>query len=131
MGVYREDSVVPFETFRYVTNKASFEYDVWKQIEAFVDDVSQQVPERVNGFAYSSVVPEINSVYDELALNRFGVRALCISHKSPLSIRIMYTNPSLLGVDRIVNAEAVHHEYGGDNIINRYRDCGHYMCAHG
>ena len=43
--------------------------------------------------------------------------ALEIGCNSRLSIRNRYDDPSRLGVDRIVNAEAAYHEYARDCII--------------
>jgi type III pantothenate kinase len=117
LGLYRDGEVLPFSTLRYNTNKMSYPDDLWRDISGFVDDSPDINAEEITGLAYSSVVPELNRAYDEMSLDRFGLRALCICHQSRLSIRLKYDDPSRLGVDRIVNAEAVFMEHPGDSII--------------
>jgi type III pantothenate kinase len=117
MGLYRDEEILPFRTLRYLTNKMSYPDDRWRNISAFVDDCDDNAVGKITGLVYSSVVPELNRAYDEMSLDRFGLDALRISHQSRLSIRLMYDDPSRLGVDRIVNAEAVYLENPRDSII--------------
>ncbi|HOO70207.1 MAG TPA: type III pantothenate kinase [Spirochaetota bacterium] len=119
MGIYSDDSVVPFQTFIYTTKKKTSFENLGSLIEGFVKGYRHEsgTEEKVTGFAFSSVAPEVNSQYHDAAMTYFNVDALEISHKSKTSLKIKYDDPSSLGVDRIVNAEAAFRDYGGNAII--------------
>lgn len=113
MGLYHDDESLPFHTFRYPTDKKTLSKSLLETIDPLVGGYSREI----SAMALSSVVPEINNHYSEAMKDRFGVRAHVISHQSILNIRISYPDPTQLGVDRIVNAEAAFVEYGGNNLI--------------
>jgi type III pantothenate kinase len=119
MGIYRPGDTVPHHTFMFGTQKDIPSENLGTLIRGFVEDyrAESRSGEKVSGFIFSSVAPEINGQYNDVAMTFFNVEAIEISHKSKLSIKIRYDDPSELGVDRIVNAEAAFREYGGDAII--------------
>ncbi len=117
-GFYPDDSIVPELTHRYSTIK-----DI--DPDCLTRRVFEGLPRAsftkgavgVRGIVYSSVVPELNRVYDEMSEKTFGVRAYGITCESRLNFTIAYRDPRELGVDRIVNAAAAFHEYGGGDIV--------------
>jgi len=116
-GIYRDDAVVPDETFRYHTDKQASAESVFETLKGFIENALTGSHDTINGVVCSSVVPSLVGVVGELARSRFGVNALNVSHECRLSLKIMYAVPSQLGADRIANAEAVCREYSGDCII--------------
>lgn len=119
LAIYKNNEVLPVKTYRFKTNKNDTADEIWICIKGFLTDYFKNELEfsRINGAAYSSVVPEINNKYDELYSKNFKSSPLRIGPKIKLNIKINYDNPEELGVDRIVNAAAAHEEYHKDVII--------------
>jgi type III pantothenate kinase len=117
-GLYREDQTAPDLTFRFPTVKNSGSDQLVRQVlEGFARCGAEGERELIQGIAFSSVVPEINRAYHEMARNTFRVAAHEITCRSKLNFKIIYDDPEQLGADRIVNASAAFAEYGGGNII--------------
>ena len=122
MGIYEDESPIPtlirtFDTRRNVTPD-----NLGKRVKKHLDEPAcdvdwKDIVSDVSGISFSSVVPEVNSAYHEMALSHFGIDAFEIDHTSKLTISITYPEPSQLGPDRIVNAEAAYAEYGEELII--------------
>ncbi len=117
-GIYRPESIVPEVAFRFPTVKDGDQAELSRMVaDGIALNALGQGKLNVSGLVFSSVVPEINRLYHEMAEKIFGVKALEISHKSRLNISIAYGNPQELGADRIVSAASAFHEYGGGLII--------------
>ena len=71
----------------------------------------------VGRMVIASVVPPLGPTLEEMAKRYFGVRPLVIGPGTRTGIAIKYDNPREVGADRIVNAVAGHHLYGGPLII--------------
>ena len=67
--------------------------------------------------AMCSVVPPLTATFEELLENYFGVSPLLVEAGAKTGVRIRMDNPREVGADRIVNAAAAHHLYGGPVII--------------
>ncbi|MFC1491491.1 type III pantothenate kinase [Nitrospinota bacterium] len=65
----------------------------------------------------SSVVPQIGPTLEEMSVCYFGVRPLVVGPGTKTGISVKYDNPHEVGADRIVNAVAGFHHYGGPLII--------------
>jgi len=117
-GIYNAETIVPEATFRFPTVKNSDQTALSGMVgEGIAQQELRQGKIDVSGLVFSSVVPEINRSYHELAEKIYGIDALEISYKSRLNISIAYDDPRELGADRIVNAAAAFHEYGGGIVI--------------
>lgn len=117
-GVYPEGAAVPDYTFRFPTVKSDGPDELSRNIvNGIARHGAHEARLRVSGLAFSSVAPEINEAYRAMALKTFDVEALELSCRSRLNFTIRYDDPEQLGVDRIVNAAAVFHEYGGGAIV--------------
>lgn len=117
-GVYPEGGAVPDYTFRFPTIKTDGPDDLTRSVvNGIARHGVREARLRVSGLAFSSVAPEINEAYRAMALETFAVEALELSCRSRLNFTIRYEDPEQLGADRIVNAAAVFHEYGGGSIV--------------
>lgn len=67
--------------------------------------------------AMCSVVPPLTTTFEELLEGYFGISPLVIEAGVKTGVRIRMDNPREVGADRIVNAAAAHHLYGGAVII--------------
>lgn len=73
--------------------------------------------EVIDGVIVSSVVPPLTPVFEEMAEKYFNRRPMVVSSKLDMGIKILYKKPEEVGADRIVNATAAYHLYGGPVII--------------
>jgi len=64
-----------------------------------------------------SVVPPLAGVFDEMCRRYLKVSPLVIEAGVKTGVRISMDNPREVGADRIVNAVAAHHLYGGAVIV--------------
>ncbi len=71
----------------------------------------------IGGIIISSVVPPLSHVFEELSLKYFDRRPMIVSSELDTGIKILYKKPEEVGADRIVNAAAAYHLYGGPIII--------------
>ena len=65
----------------------------------------------------ASVVPPLDSTFVDLSLRYIEVEPLVVTAEVKLGIKIDVDSPEQVGADRIVNAAAVHHLYGGPAIV--------------
>jgi len=71
----------------------------------------------VKEVALCSVVPSLIATFEELFRQYFNITPLVIGAGVKTGVRIRMDNPREVGADRIVNAAAAHHLYGGPVII--------------
>ena len=71
----------------------------------------------VKEVAMCSVVPPLISTFEELCERYFHISPLGVGAGVKTGVRILMDNPREVGADRIVNAAAAHHLYGGPVII--------------
>jgi type III pantothenate kinase len=71
----------------------------------------------VDGIAIASVVPPMDSVLEEMAQRYFRVRPLFIGPGVKTGVAVLVDNPQEVGADRIVNAAAAFHKYGGPCVV--------------
>ncbi len=64
----------------------------------------------------SSVVPPLDPVLNEMAVDYFSVKPVFVTHENA-GIPVLYDDPREVGADRIVNAVAVVHKYGKPAIV--------------
>ena len=113
-GVYRDDAVVPGRVFRFPTRKQAGSEELTRQVK---NGLEAGEARDVTGLAFSSVAPEINSAYHDMAEREFGVGAFEVTCRSVLNFTLQYDDPEQLGADRIVNAAAAFREYGGGCVV--------------
>ena len=71
----------------------------------------------INEVSICSVVPPLTPTFEVLCRRYFKVNPLTIGAGSKTGIKVMYDSPRDVGTDRIVDAAAVVHLYGGPAII--------------
>ena len=72
---------------------------------------------RVDGIVVASVVPPLDSALAQMARDYFGTAAMFVTSETDTGLRIRYDNPREVGADRIVNALAAFHRYGGPVVV--------------
>jgi type III pantothenate kinase len=119
IGLYDDDAVVPQKTYRYKTDKKCNITKLSNTISMFLKNIGDYnvISSEITGIAFSSVAPEINSMYHKLGVQLFNVEPFEIRYDSDFTIGINYSDIKKLGIDRIVNCVAAHHEYGDGCIV--------------
>jgi type III pantothenate kinase len=67
--------------------------------------------------SFCSVVPTLTATFEEVFQRYFGISPMVVAAGIKTGVRICMDNPREVGADRIVNAAAAHHLYGGPVII--------------
>lgn len=71
----------------------------------------------MHGIIVASVVPVLESTLSQMAERYFGIKALFVTPDTNTGIRVLYDNPREVGADRVVNAVAAFHKYGGPCVV--------------
>jgi type III pantothenate kinase len=71
----------------------------------------------ITGVIISSVVPPVNWTLGEMSRLYFGKKALFVELGVKTGMAVLVDSPSEVGADRIVNAVAAFHQYGGPCIV--------------
>ena len=79
--------------------------------------VDQIDPDSIHGIIISSVVPQLDSTLEEVALRYFGRAPLFVRPETLTGIPLLYDNPQEVGADRMVNAVAAHAKYGRPCVV--------------
>ena len=79
--------------------------------------ISALDPNDVEGVIIASVVPPLNCIFEKLCRRYFDLEPITVRPGMDTGITIFYDNPWEVGADRVVNAAAAHHLYGGPCII--------------
>lgn len=119
IGLYADDSVSPDKTHRYRTNKKGDVTDLINSISMSLRNMGDYntISADITGVTFSSVVPEVNSLYHAMGKRLFNVEPFEIRHDSKFPIGINYRDIRKLGIDRIVNTVAAHYEYGDGCVV--------------
>ena len=64
-----------------------------------------------------SVVPPLITTFEEIFKHYFKIKPLVVEAGVKTGVRISMDNPREVGADRVVNAVAAHHLYGGPAIV--------------
>lgn len=79
---------------------------------------SHSIPiDAIEGGIISSVVPNLTPSFQQILEDYFHVSPVIVSSELDLDLKILYENPAAVGADRICNAVAGFHKFGGPLII--------------
>ncbi|MDD3271207.1 MAG: type III pantothenate kinase [Syntrophomonadaceae bacterium] len=114
IGVYQEDKILTHWRIRTDTLRTCDEYGM---IIKALFDYQQIEMKKVKAVVISSVVPSLMLELEGLSHKYFSCRPLVIGPGIKTGLAIKYENPREVGADRVVNAVAAYHKYGGPLII--------------
>ena len=72
---------------------------------------------QVHGVVISSVVPAVDQPLTAMAERYFQRQPMFVTPATDTGIKVLYDNPREVGADRVVNAVAGFHKYGGPCVI--------------
>jgi len=114
IGIYNKDRLLTsWRLSSLVTRTAD---ECWQSIVFFAGEAKIN-PKDINAMALASVVPDHTASYLNMAKARFDPDPLIISVESCSFIEVNYDDPRQVGADRLCNAYAGYHYYGGPLIV--------------
>jgi len=114
LGIYREKDILVY--WRLPTREDSTEDELGMVVKNLLHN-SRLGLKDIDAIAISSVVPPLMYSLERMSTKYFNVDPLVIGPGIKTGLNILTDNPREVGADRIVNAVAAYHLYGGPLII--------------
>lgn len=114
LGVYKDEELLRY--WRISTDKTKTSDEIGIIVHQFFNNEGIPVHE-IQDIIISSVVPTIMYSLQHMAIKYFDKEAIIVGPGIKTGINIKYDNPRQVGADRIVNAVAGIHKYGGPLVI--------------
>jgi len=114
IGVFKENNLLTHWRIRTDTQRTCDEYGM--VIKALFDYQQMDI-KSIDAVVISSVVPSLMLELEKLSQKYFSCHPLVIGPGIKTGLAIKYENPREVGADRVVNAVAAFHKYGGPLII--------------
>jgi type III pantothenate kinase len=111
LGLFKGDNIL--EKWRIATDlkKTADEYFI------IFENLLKDLLEKIDSAIFSSVVPELDFVFNDIFLKKFNLKPIIVNYNLKLNIKLRYRNPAEIGADRIVNAVAASEIYKPPLII--------------
>jgi type III pantothenate kinase len=74
-------------------------------------------PKDITGIVLASVVPNQTAIFEKLCQKYFNSPPLLVDHTIKLGINILYSDPSMVGADRLCNTVAAYRKYHQSVIV--------------
>jgi type III pantothenate kinase len=114
IGIWRDGEWRCDWRARTVADKMPDEYAVL--VRSFLRDANLRYDD-IHSVVIASVVPPLTRTFVELSRRHIRAEPLVVTARVNLGIKVDVDSPDQVGADRIVNAAAVHHLYGGPAIV--------------
>lgn len=114
IGIFKEDKLI--STIRLSSTLQRTEDEYWFYIERFLQKQNISNKE-IEDVVISSVVPDLNFVFQKLSQKYFGKEGFFITSEKKLGIKINIPLPQEVGADRLCCAVAGYEQFKSDLII--------------
>lgn len=114
IGLYRDEVLQAH--WRLSSKTPRTEDEMWNHLRLWTEEAGFSA-KQIGGVVISSVVPAIQSVLIRMSREKLNLEPLVVSADLPLDMSILYEPASAVGADRICNAVAGFHRYGGPLIV--------------
>jgi type III pantothenate kinase len=114
LGVYEDVRLIGHWRLETKSNQTADEYGILTRNLFALANLEFS---RIRDIVIASVVPTLNSVLEQMALQYFKVKPLFIEPGVKTGMPVLYDSPSDVGADRIVNAVAAYDKFGGPCIV--------------
>jgi type III pantothenate kinase len=112
LGIFRDEQLVNSWRLATARERTADEYGVLaRQL------IGTEFNESLEGAIVASVVPPLNFAIASMIRKYFSIEAMFVEPGVKTGLAIQTENPLEVGADRIVNAVAAHHFYGGPAVI--------------
>ena len=110
MGLYEGEELVTHWRIATAHQRMADEYGV------LIPDLFERAdrdPADLDGVIVASVVPPLTTIFQKLSRRYLHHTPLVVDVETHTRVRILLDNPQEVGADRVVNAVAAYHRYGG------------------
>jgi type III pantothenate kinase len=114
LGVFRGSAILG--DWRMTSSNHRTVDEVWLTVRSFCADAGIS-PAAIDGVGISSVVPDLTDVFESLSRKYFKCDPVTVSAALDLGIKVLYSDPTAVGADRLCNAIAGYARYGGPLIV--------------
>lgn len=114
IGVFEDGKLTSHWRLRTVHDQTADEWGVL--LRNLFSLASLQIA-KVHGIIIASVVPQLDSAMALMARRYFGAEAMFVTPATDTGLIIRYDNPREVGADRVVDAVAAFHKYGGPCVV--------------
>ncbi|SKC92870.1 type III pantothenate kinase [Maledivibacter halophilus] len=114
LGVYKDKRLIKY--WRMSTDKSKTSDELGMLVNQFFEYDGVDVND-ITDVIISSVVPNIMYSLQHMAYKYFNKEAIVVGPGIKTGINVKYDNPRQVGADRIVNAVAAFHKYGGPIVV--------------
>lgn len=114
LGLYKDTAGVFY--WRLATDHERMPDEYGLQILGLLDRVHFS-PAELDGICVASVVPPLTSRIVQACQKYLNITPMILDHSLKSGIKILYENPQSVGADRIADAAAAVHRYGGPACI--------------
>jgi type III pantothenate kinase len=114
LGVYQGEELGP--SWRVSTDHQRMPDEYGLQVDGLLSHAGL-VAEDITGICLASVVPQLTGVFMQACQNYLDLKPLVVDAGTKTGVRILYETPKSVGADRIVDAAAVQHLYGGPACV--------------
>ncbi len=114
LGLYDGESLGPRWRLATVHERMPDEYGL--QIVGLIEHGCCS-PNQITGICMASVVPPLTGTITQACRDYLGKNPLVVDAGVKTGVRVLYENPRAVGADRIVDAAAVQHLYGGPACV--------------
>ena len=115
IGVFDGDELV--DHWRVGTDARRTADELALTLQGFLALRGTDIETEITGVAVASVVPALTHSLREMTQRYFRQRTVIVEPGVKTGVPILTDNPREVGADRIVNALAAHHLYGGPAIV--------------
>lgn len=114
LGIYRDNELIHNWRLSTERDRTADEYGLLIRTLLNLGEMSDGI---ITAIAISTVVPPARPALQEMAMRYFGIQPLFIEATLNLGMPVLYKPPVDVGADRIVNAVAAFHQFGGPAIV--------------
>jgi type III pantothenate kinase len=114
IGIYRNKELIAH--WRLSSQTARTSDECWILLSSLLKSNSIEM-DQVQGGIISSVVPNLTSTFMQVLEDYFQQNPIIVSSELKIDLKILYEDPRAVGADRICNAVAGFHRYGGPLVI--------------
>lgn len=90
--------------------------EFWALLRTLLDADGMAI-DTIDGFALSSVVPNLTPIVERVVESRLKVPFVNVTSELDIGLEVRYDPPQAVGADRLCNAVAGHARYGGPLVI--------------
>ena len=114
IGIYRNSELIAH--WRLSSQTARTSDECWILLSSLLKSNLIEM-EQVQGGIISSVVPNLTATFMQVLEDYFQHNPIIVSSELKIDLKILYEDPRAVGADRICNAVAGFHRYGGPLVI--------------